>query len=104
MDNVSYIPGFQNVHNPKNEVQIKLIIMGVFVAIAVAVSCYGKQRSWLSILLFAFAGMLLFMMIPMMTPLDATILHVVLCGAGAAMFGFGLGTVSNMLLSKQDLV
>ena len=26
MANVSYIPGFQNVHNPKNEVQIKLII------------------------------------------------------------------------------
>ena len=25
-DNVSYIPGFQSVHNPKNEVQIKLII------------------------------------------------------------------------------
>ena len=42
--------------------------------------------------------------IPMMTPLDATILHVVLCGAGAAMFSFGLGTVSNMLLSKRDLV
>ena len=82
----------------------KVLLMGVFVAIAVAVGCYGKQRSWLSILLFAFAGMLLFMMIPMMTPLDATILHVVLCGAGAAMFGFGLGTVSNMLLSKQDLV
>ena len=80
-----------------------LLLMGVFAAIAVAVSCYGKQRSWLSILLFAFAGMLLFMMIPMMTPLDATILHVVLCGAGAAMFGFGLGTVSNMLLSKRDL-
>ena len=82
----------------------KLLLMGVFAAIAVAVSCYGKQRSWLSILLFAFAGMLLFMMIPMMTPLDATIMHVILCGAGAAMFGFGLGTVSNMLLSKRDLV
>ena len=82
----------------------KLLLMGVFAAIAVAVSCYGKHRSWLSILLFAFAGMLLFMMIPMMTPLDATILHAVLCGAGAAMFGFGLGAVSNMLLSRRDLV
>ena len=82
----------------------KLLLMGVFAAIAVAVSCYGKQRSWLSILLFAFTGMLLFMMIPMMTPLDATILHAVLCGAGAAMFGFGLGAVSNTLLSRRDLV
>ena len=82
----------------------KILLMGVFVSIAVTVSCFGKQRSWLSILLFAFAGMLLFMMIPMMTPLDATALHAGLCGAGAAMFGFGLGAVSNMLLSRRDLM
>ena len=82
----------------------KILLMAVFIAIAVAVSCYGKQRSWLSILLFAFAGMLLFMMIPMMTPLDAGIMNVILCGAGGVMFGFGLGAMSNILLSKKDLV
>ena len=82
----------------------KIFLMGVFVAIAVAVSCLAKSRSWLSIMLFAFAGMLLFMMIPMMTPLDAGIIHVGLCLAGSAMFGFGLGAVSNMLLSKRDLI
>ena len=69
-----------------------------------AVSCYGKQRSWLSILLFAFAGMLLFMMIPMMTPLDSGILNVGLCLAGSGMFGVGLGTVSDMVLNRSDLV
>jgi len=82
----------------------KIFLMGVFVAIAVAVSCLAKSRSWLSIMLFAFAGMLLFMMIPMMTPLDAGIMHVGLCLAGSAMFGVGLGAVSNLLLKKRDLV
>ena len=82
----------------------KIFLMGVFVAIAVAVSCFAKSRSWLSIMLFAFAGMLLFMMIPMMTPLDAGIMHVGLCLAGSAMFGVGLGAVSNILLSRRDLV
>lgn len=82
----------------------KIALMGVFAAIAVAVSCFAKQRSWLSIMLFAFAGMLLFMMIPMMTPLDSGVLNVGLCLAGSAMFGVGLGTVSEMVLNRSDLV
>ena len=35
---------------------------------------------------------------------DAGVIHVGLCLAGSAMFGFGLGAVSNMLLSRHDLV
>ena len=81
----------------------KIFLMLVFVAIAVAVSCFGKNRSWLSVLLFAFAGMLLFMMIPMMTPLNAGIMHVMMCLMGGALFAGGLGTASNLILSKQDL-
>ncbi|MBQ8160318.1 MAG: ABC transporter permease [Clostridia bacterium] len=82
----------------------KILLMPVFVPIAVAVSVFGKSRSWLSILLFAFAGMLLFMMIPMLTPLDAGIMNVGLCLAGGVMFGIGLCKVSEMLLRRQDLV
>ena len=78
--------------------------MGVFVSIAVAASVFAKQRSWMSILIFGFAGMLLFMMIPMMTPLNAGIMNLVLCLAGSAMFGAGLGAVSDLLLSRRDLV
>ena len=87
-------------------INLIFFMAGVYVClfIAVAVSCFAGSRSWLSIMLFAFAGMLLFMMIPMMTPLDAGVLHVGLCLAGSAMFGFGPGAVSNMLLSRQDLV
>ena len=50
------------------------------------------------------AGMLLFMMIPMMTPLDAGIMNVVLCLAGGAVFSAGLGAVSNLILRKTSLV
>ena len=82
----------------------KLLLMLVFVPIAVAVSAFGKSRSWLSILLFAFAGMLLFMMIPMLTPINASLLNVGLCLAGGVMFGAGLGKVSDLILSRQDLI
>ena len=82
----------------------KLALMGVFTSIAVAAGAFAKQRSWLSILTFGFGGMLLFMMIPMLTPLDAGIMNLGLCLAGSAMFAFGLGAVSNLLLSRRDLV
>ena len=82
----------------------KIFLMSVFVAIAVLVSSVGKNKSWLSILLFAFAGMLLFMMIPMMTPLDAGIMNVMMCLVGGAVFAAGMGVLSNMALSKRDLV
>ena len=39
-------------------------------------------------------SIMLFMMIPMMSPLDAGILRVGLSLAGSAMFGFGHGAIS----------
>ena len=67
-------------------------------------SVIGKQRSWLSILISLFGGMLLFMMIPMLTPLDAGLGHVFLCLVGGVIFAAGIGTVSRIVLSRQDLV
>ena len=64
----------------------KIFLMSVFVAIAVLVNAFAKQRSWLSILLFLFGGMLLFMMIPMMTPLNSGVMNVGLCLAGGLTF------------------
>lgn len=82
----------------------KIFLMLVFSAIAVLVSVFGKQRSWLSILLFCFAGMLLFMMIPMMTPLNAGLMNLIMCLAGGTIFGLALGKVSELALNRQDLV
>lgn len=82
----------------------KISLMAVFIPIFLTMSVVAKQRSWLSILLSLFGGMLLFMMIPMMTPLDAGLMQVILCLAGGAMFAFGLGAASNTVLKKTSLV
>lgn len=82
----------------------KVCVVAVFVPIYLTISVAAKQRAWLSILGSLGAGMLLFAMIPMMTPLNSTPLNVVLCLAGGAMFSFGLGAVGNVILKKTSLV
>ncbi|MBR1423042.1 MAG: ABC transporter permease [Ruminococcus sp.] len=82
----------------------KILLTGVFAAIFLAMSVYAKKKTWLSILLSLGAGMLLFMMIPMVTPLDSSIMNVVICLAGSAMFCFGLGAISKLVLNKTSLV
>ena len=82
----------------------KILLMAVFVPIYLVMSVFAKQKSWLSILCSMGASMLLFAMVPMITPLNATILNVILCVAGGAMFCFGLGSVSNVILKKTSLV
>ena len=82
----------------------KILLMSVFIPIYITMSIIAKQKSWLSIMLSLITGMFLFMMIPMITPLDAGIMNVVLCLAGGAMFGFGLGMVSNSILKKKDIL
>ena len=82
----------------------KICLMAVFVPIFLTMSVFAKQRTWLSILLSLFGGMLLFMMIPMLTPLDSGIGNVGMCLVGGVLFAAGLGVLSKMLLAKQDLV
>ena len=82
----------------------KFFLAAIFVAIDVTLSVVGKQRTWLSILGSFAAGMLMFTMIPMITPLDSSFLNVIMCLAGGAMFSVGLGAVSNLILNKTSLV
>lgn len=82
----------------------KILLMFVFVPIFVLVSVAAKQKAWLSICGSLGGGMLLFMMVGMITPLGSTIMNVVLCAAGGAMFAFGLGAASNTVLKKTSLV
>lgn len=81
----------------------KLLLMAVFVPIYVVMSVIAKHRSWMSILLCLMTGMFMFMMIPMLTPLNANLMHVILCGAGAVGFTIGLGALSNTILKKTSL-
>ena len=82
----------------------KLLLMAVFIAIFLTVSVACKQKSWLSIICSLGASMLLFAMVPMITPINATFLNVVLCLAGGAMFAFGLGYVSDLILRKTNIL
>ena len=82
----------------------KVFLMFVFVAIFVLISVAAKQKTWLSICGSLGGGMLLFMMVPMITPLGSTILNVLLCAIGGAGFAFGLGAISNLVLKKTSLV
>lgn len=82
----------------------KLLLVSVFVPIYLVMSVAAKQKTWLSILLSFGVGMFLFMMIPMMSPLNASLLHVILCVAGGVMFSVGLGAVSNLVLKKTSLI
>lgn len=82
----------------------KIFLMLVFVSIFVLVSVAAKQRTWLALCGSLGAGMLLFMMVSMITPLASNAMHVLLCLAGGTLFAMGLGAVSSAVLKKAHLV
>ena len=82
----------------------KVFLMLVFVAIFTTISLATKAKAWLSICCALGGGMLLFMMIPALTPLDATMVNVILCLAGGVLFAIGLGAVGNVILKKTSLI
>ena len=82
----------------------KIFLVAVFVSIYVLMSVVAKQRLWMSLVGSLMIGMLFFMMIPMLTPLDSTIMNIVLCMAGGVLFSVGLGAISNTILRKTSLV
>lgn len=82
----------------------KVILVAVFVPLYLIMSVVAKQKLWLSLILSFMVGMFLFMMIPMLTPLNSTVMNVVLCLAGGVLFGVGMGAISNAVLKKTSLV
>lgn len=82
----------------------KIFLMLVFVSIFVAISVAAKQKAWLSICGSLGGGMILFMMVSMITPLNSTIVNVVLCLIGGLLFSTGLGAVSSLILKKKDIL
>lgn len=76
----------------------------LFVPIFLIVSVAAKQKLWVSIVGSLGASMLLFTMTPMLTPLDSSIMNVVLCLAGGVLFSIGLGAVSRKILTTTGLV
>lgn len=82
----------------------KLGLVLVFVGIFVIMSVVGKDKIWLSMIAGMAISMLLFMMIPMISPLNATIKEVVMSVIGGLLFAIGLGFFSMKILKKGNLV
>lgn len=82
----------------------KLLLIGVFVPIYLIASIVAKQKSWLAIAGSCMVGMLLFTMIPTLTPLKASGMNVIICVAGAFLFSIGFGAVSTLVLKKRDIL
>lgn len=82
----------------------KTFLLLVFVGLYVLMSIIAKDKLWLSMVASLMSSMLLFMMIPALTPLDSTITNVFMCLTGGVIFAIVLGGVSNVLLKNKDLV
>ncbi len=82
----------------------KILLMAVFVSIYLFMSVVAKQKTWLAMTGSFCIGVLLFMMIPMLTPLNAGIGNVVGCLIGGVLFGLGFGALGNQVLKRMSLV
>jgi len=82
----------------------KILLVAIFSSMYILASVVAKQKLWMSLLLAFGIGMLMFTMIPMITPLNSTIVNVLMCLAGSALFATGLGVGSYYILKKTSLV
>ena len=82
----------------------KIFLVSIFVSIFVLASVIAKQKLWLSILLSLGIGMLFFTMVPIITPLNATIVNALLCLIGGGMFSAGIGVGAYFVLKKTNIV
>ncbi len=82
----------------------KMLLALIFVAIFLLMSVIAKQKLWLSLILSFGVGMFLFMIVPIVSPLNATAVEVILCLVGGMLFAVGLGAISNRVLEKTSLI
>lgn len=82
----------------------KAFLMAVFVPVYLLWSVIGKQKLWLSMVGSFAVGLLFFMMIPTLSPLNSGITNAMICLLGGVLFSVGLGTASSVVLNKTSLV
>ena len=82
----------------------KVLLVGIFSSIYILASLIAKQKLWLSLIMAFGIGMLMFMMIPIISPLNSTIVNVLLCLVGSTLFSVGIGVGSCYILKKSSLI
>ena len=82
----------------------KVLLVGIFSSIYILASVFAKQKLWLSLLMAFGIGMLFFTVISITSPLNSTIVNVLLCLVGSGLFSVGIGFGSKAILDKSSLV
>ncbi len=82
----------------------KIFLTSAFVSVYVMASVIAKQKTWLGMVISLAVSMLLFSMIPMTAPLDASAMNVILTLIGGGLFSIGFGAISNIVLKKGDIL
>lgn len=82
----------------------KIFLVSVFVSIFTVISICARQKTWLALCLSLGGGMLLFMMVPMVTPLASGVLNVVMCLGGGALFSVSFCAIGRAVLRSVSLV
>ncbi len=82
----------------------KIFIVLIFVSLFTIFAVIAKSKLWLSIILSLSCGMIFFMMIGIIAPLDAGILNLVMALFGSIIFAVGMAIISKVILNKTRLV
>ncbi len=93
-----------NVYNLVCSIISKVALVPIFVSIFLTMSVIGKQKTWLAMCLSLGVGMFLYMMIDIASPLNATVMHILVSLIGSAIFAVGMGAISKLVLNKTSLV
>jgi len=82
----------------------KICIVALFSSIHILACVIAKQKLWLSLILSFGISMLMFTMVPLITPLNSTFINVLLCFIGGLIFSTGISVGSYYILKKTSLV
>ncbi len=82
----------------------KIFLMPVFVSVFALISVAAKDKAWLALCASLGGGMLLFMTVPLITPLTSTAVNLVMCLCGGVLFASGFGLIGKTVLEKTSLV
>ena len=81
----------------------KMCLMALFSPLYVAVAVFFKQRLWVTILGSFFVGVMFYPVAMLTSPLDSSLVNLLLCAAGGALFGAVFCAAGNLFLRTRDL-
>lgn len=81
----------------------KIALSGLFISLSLLCASFAKEKAWLSLLLSAALSTIFFMTASLLTPLNASLIHLFGCIAVGAVCSIGFGLLSALILRKTPL-